>query len=354
MSIKEIKIADKETLDEVKTLLESMRSTQVVSLDAIGDFVKNVYEEVLTINPYTMINDMIVFKGEIHILGGYKSEYKHYKFDGTEWSSVSTLPIKLYGGIAFVYNDEIHILDTTSHYKFDGAEWSSVSTLPYDIDGCAVVIYNDEIHVLGGSSNNKKHYKFNGTEWTEVSTLPYYFYKGSAVVYNDEIHILGTYGYSDEDTQKLHYKFNGTEWTEVSTLPISLIGRNCAVLCGDAIHIAYSSNGIYKHYKFDGTTWTELPDLPEEYGYNSTQLLVLNNEVHFLAESKDLHHIYKTLNYKQLPTIYLPKDTNIYSSDELLEISNCTLVTDHLVVTEDGNVSFATFTEDTKSIITLC
>ena len=61
----------------------------------------------------------------------------------------------MYDGSAVVYNNEIHIMgvcsnsEWTKHYKWDGSTWTSVSTLPYDFyEGCAVV-YNNKIHILG-------------------------------------------------------------------------------------------------------------------------------------------------------------------------------------------------------------
>ena len=108
-------------------------------------------------------------------------------------------------------NNEIHILGSgigssnyIKHYKWNGSTWTSVSTLPYNFyDGSAVVL-NNEIHILGsgsGSGTALDHYKWNGSTWTSVSTLPYNFYQGSAVILNNEIHILGG---SNHDTE--HYK----------------------------------------------------------------------------------------------------------------------------------------------------
>ena len=64
--------------------------------------------------------------------------------------------------IAVVYNNnEIHILGGgtpnvntgTYHYKFDGTTWSEISTLPYDFKDGSAVIYNGKIHILGGSNS---------------------------------------------------------------------------------------------------------------------------------------------------------------------------------------------------------
>jgi N-acetylneuraminic acid mutarotase len=80
--------------------------------------------------------------------------------------SVSTLPYNFCNGSAVVYNNEIYILggsSSTRHYKWDGTSWTSVSTLPYDFYRGSAVVYNNEIHILGTSNGNHytKHYKLN-------------------------------------------------------------------------------------------------------------------------------------------------------------------------------------------------
>ena len=126
--------------------------------------------------------------------------------------SVSTLPYNFSNGSAVVYNNEIHILGSydsssyTKHYKFDGSSWTSVSTLPYNFYQGSAVVLNNEIYILGGRDNTTKHYKWDGTSWTSVSTLPYNFVNGSAVVYNNRIHILGS---ENSSYYKDHYLIIG-------------------------------------------------------------------------------------------------------------------------------------------------
>ena len=81
--------------------------------------------------------------------------------------NVSTLPYSFYGGSAVVLNNEIHILGGsndsscyTKHYKYDGSAWTSVSTLPYNFYEGSAVVLNNEIHILGSydSSYRTKHY----------------------------------------------------------------------------------------------------------------------------------------------------------------------------------------------------
>ena len=46
----------------------------------------------------------------------------------------------------------------TAHYKFDGSSWGVVSTLPYNFYNGSAVVYNNEIHILGSSDAYTKHY----------------------------------------------------------------------------------------------------------------------------------------------------------------------------------------------------
>ena len=73
----------------------------------------------------------------------------------------STLPYKFHQGSAVVLDGEIHILGGSKHYKWDGSTWTSVSTLLYNLYYGSAVVLNREIHILGGldSVANTKHYK---------------------------------------------------------------------------------------------------------------------------------------------------------------------------------------------------
>ena len=68
------------------------------------------------------------------------------------------LPYNFYSGSAVILNGEIHILggggDSTKHYKFNGTSWTSVSTLPYAFRWSSAVRTDHdfvEIHILTSS-----------------------------------------------------------------------------------------------------------------------------------------------------------------------------------------------------------
>ena len=276
----------REITDSWKTIAANVANGTAESLYSVGAF------KTLEIGAVELPYDFnrgsaVVLNDEIHIMGSNNSSYykAHYKWNGTEWTSVSTLPYNFYWSAAVVLNGEIHILGSsyssslyTAHYKWNGTEWTSVSTLPYNFYKSAAVVYNNEIHILGSNGPSTKHYKWNGTEWTSVSTLPYSFYRGSAVVYNGEIHIFGGNG-----GETNHRKWNGTEWTSVSTLPYNFYDGS-AVVVGDTIHIVGSPVSMNSHYIWDGSTWTA--STTPACGSMNSGLAVIGDYLYLLGSSR--------------------------------------------------------------------
>jgi hypothetical protein len=176
----------------------------------------------ITIN--TNVN-YLMFQGELHLI----QDKIHYKYVNGKLTQIYTFSSNMVGGILIEFRNEMYYVggsnSATSLQKFNGTRWETLSTpLPYSfIKGCAVV-YNDELHILGSSTSGccKYHYKYDGTSWSIVSNLPFDFYRistqnqRSIIVYENEIHLFG--GNSIANATK-HYKFDGTSWSSVSTLP---------------------------------------------------------------------------------------------------------------------------------------
>ena len=88
------------------------------------------------------------------------------------------MPYGFYYGSSVVYNNEIHILGGSgstsyvpngeNHYKWNGSSWTSVSTLPYEFYEGRAVVYNNEIDILGGDAygtdKSKNHYYYKKDE----------------------------------------------------------------------------------------------------------------------------------------------------------------------------------------------
>ena len=311
-NLEDLTTTDKSNLASAISEVKSVNDSHVESLESMSGgskvfWLENdntiTYENVeVSTLPYVFYQgSAVVLDGEIHILGSgysyvsgsyyvYPNAKYHYKFNGSTWESVSTLPYEFYVGCAVIYNNEIHILGSgytnydTNHYKFNGSNWESVSTLPYNFDIGSAIIYNNEIHILGGNSGTKSHYKWNGSSWESVSTLPYSMRNGSTTVLNEEIHILSSY---DSSYIQYHYKYNGSAWESVSTLPYKLYGGRAIVLNGE-IHIMGSNDSSYDnaHYKYNGSSWIkQSPYLPYNFIFGSTVLY--QGAIHILGSNTD-------------------------------------------------------------------
>ena len=210
----------------------------------------------------------VVYDGEIHILG---NDTRHYKWNGTEWARVSTLPIREYTfkNSTVVYNNEIHIILDGNHYKWNGSEWELVSTFNFRFHYGSAIVLNNEIHALGGYGTSWNHYKWNGSEWVEVSTLPSVFLGAGTryVVYNNEIH-----GFAGIE----HHKWNGTEWIYVSRIPAS-VNSDYPVVCNNEIHIVIAQ----QHYAWNGSEWRLIRTFDYSVRYNS--IVELNNKIYVLG-----------------------------------------------------------------------
>ena len=194
-----------------------------------------------------------------------------------EWSMSGCTPYVFQYGASVVYKNELHILGGSGnhfgHWKWDGENWLNVSILPYDFLNGTAVVYNDAIHILGGDGNNYGHYKWNGQQWVEDVSSFATIVKASAVVYNSEIHILSA---------KKHIAFNGTSWYQVSTQ--NFVAGCKAVVYNSAIHVFYGSSF---HYKWDGSSWTSLSMI---YIYGKGDVVVFNNKIHIFYDTT--HYIW--------------------------------------------------------------
>ena len=283
--------------------------------------------------PYQLEHaSIVIWHNEIHILGTQWSMVyakRHYKWDGSNWTEVSTLPYSHYGGTAVIFNDEIHILgggyyaDTTTdsggiarqaHYKWDGSNWTEVSTLPISFVNGGCVAYNNEIHILGGNDNPTKHYKWDGTTWSEVSTLPISFLNGFCVIYNNEIHISGG---DDNKAYGCHYKWDGTSWIFVSYTPYPIMFTD-GVVYNDEIHICggYVSDTQRYHYKWDGKSWSFVSTLP--YYIQNSLPVIYNDKINILGtydfsdnNNKFKHYEFTPKNMEPVIT-YPPLTLSVY------------------------------------------
>lgn len=189
------------------------------------NFIKNSY-------------NMVIYNDEIHVITSsiYNNDTStswHYSWDGTTWTYHGDYRINRHsvGGFAVVLNGEIHIMGgngdggmggigsnssiAKQDYIYNGAEWNASNIpLPVTFYGGIAIIYNNEIHIMGGYYDNiasaENQYKFDGMTWTMFSKLPYRLMWGNVVVWKNDIHMLGGLTDSVTGTTK-HYIFQSLE-----------------------------------------------------------------------------------------------------------------------------------------------
>ena len=182
------------------------------------------------------ICQIVIFNNAIHALSN-DTLYK-FNFDILDWEEVSFLPYNFNkAGSAIVLNNEIHILGGLNgssrirHYKFNGSRWVSVSTLPYEFSNnifVYAVVYRNKIHIFGkyiwerssdeGFQESSPHYKWNGLTWEKLEDLPLELSRHPILVYDDKIHFFGlgtANGHIDScspiedyNASQIHYRWN--------------------------------------------------------------------------------------------------------------------------------------------------
>lgn len=238
-------------------------------------------------------------------VGGKKQKFKrvvtnlYYKLPDPPFSNTS--------GCAVVLDNEIHVIVKTKHYKWDGTNWISVSVFPYSFQSGGAVVFNNEIHVFGGSdsSTNTKHYKWDGETWTRVDVLPFNFFYSKVVAYNDEIHVIG-------GSSAIHYKWDGETWTSIDAPPYNCEDGAICVL-NNEIHIMGGYSGKTNHYKWDGNTWTSVATLPFNIeNTDSGFAVVMDGRIYLLYGTS--RAVFDGLSWSLLYYDYYPNSTTASST----------------------------------------
>lgn len=222
----------------------------------------------------------VVYNDKIYILGSKDSTYSKLfcAFNGTSWSS-GGVPYEFYDGCAVVYRDEIHILGCNvnnstcqNHYKYNGSSWTSVSTLPYKFGNGNAVVYDDCIYIVGTAwdSSGGPLYKWNGISWTRVAAQPYpSCTHGSAVVIDDCIHVLGS---NSTTYMKNHYFYTENGWTKDYDCPFEFFDGSVVLLGGEGLCFlgSYASSSTYTKIDINGYTISQdksylVDDQPNKY-----------------------------------------------------------------------------------------
>jgi N-acetylneuraminic acid mutarotase len=174
-----------------------------------------------------------VVDNKIHIQGYNQG---HYIWNGKTLTSAANAP-GAYDHYFVTFNNELHSISGTDHYKWNGSSWTEVSTIPFEVWDASVVVFNNAIHLLGGDANgDTKHYTWDGSSWKSVSTLPKAVSYSGAAVLNNEIHLLCGLD---------HYTWDGSSWKSISALPLNF--ENGAVVTLDNTMYIFGLGNSYNN-----------------------------------------------------------------------------------------------------------
>jgi len=215
----------------------------------------------------------LIYRDEIHILGGYNGR-GHYKWNGTSWTQVSTLPdLFCCSAPAVVFQDEIHLFGGFNlsarwvysyHYKWDGNSWTKLSDVPYICGVCYPVVADNAIHLIGSNSDNvsnrSQHYKWDGRVWTRVSTLPVNTYPDAYAVFTFKNKI-----YLGIGNDNLYYTWSGSAWVQ-NRGDHWFYSQYSYIEQGDKLYVGYKDGnvGVYdqniKQDAFIYSNWYNVDD----------------------------------------------------------------------------------------------
>lgn len=328
---KEIKIASKSTLDKVK--------------EAVDNLADNASSGCIT-PPLNMVSSVSKVQ-----------------------SSVSTLPYEFYGGSAVLFKGEIHIfggIDTsmninTNHYKWDGSKWNSVSTLPYGISLGIALVLNDKIHLFGNieyyddvekeTVRTKGHLIWDDSEWTLDTNFNFYSINvNTAVIYDNYFYFISDRTIETDseygETVSVLYKYDGEEFTEVSQSPNYDLNTSQMLVYNNEIHfLGDNVDPFTHHYKWDGKEWSELDSIPYHLGLEG-KAIVYNGEIHILGggdstSTVKCHYKFKGTTWtrlEDLPVDFLGSSA-VVLNDEIhllgsVDTSTMTIQTTHYRIKE--------------------
>jgi hypothetical protein len=110
--------------------------------------------------PYTDIQKMVATDDGIHLLGSSKREFGYHA--GSDYPPYYDYP------------------NTYSHYKFNGTTWTKLSSLPYKTYQANAVSDKNDIYMLGG---NFPYYTYERSDGYELYDNKKNFYKINTTVY---------------------------------------------------------------------------------------------------------------------------------------------------------------------------
>lgn len=217
------------------------------------------------------VSKAFVFNNNLYIVVGTDI----YRYDTTAWTKVTTVPsidghtsVSIRIGTVAVYDGAVHFAlgwqESTSnynfryHYKWDGTTWTSVSTLPVQGFYSNFIVLNNQLYLLIGSSTElNSFYRWSGSSWTSLGSISPYpqsaefiaFYKTVDSI-GEKIHLIFNYTPSGGSLTVAHRVYDGTSWSDGQDL--SVLPSSYNIMCGICFNNAESHifNGNHQHLAF--------------------------------------------------------------------------------------------------------
>ena len=325
MAIKTIRVADKPTLDEVKTNIESIKnitndsSSVLNKIEKSTDTISSVIGHPLdapnidTNSLFSKINSLLDVKGSISIVkyGLTKPRALHETSNsGTYSYSVEILDNILY----IIYGRLINSDYINSYCTFDLDKNSMVSiTLSGSFPKSKVgshVVYNNKIYLF---FNNQAVYTIENNKIVDTGiSIPSQYYSYNSFVYNGQLYTAIA---KDDSSNLLLYKLNGTSFEKTNITLLSKFNNGKFIVFNNFIYFIDSTSSKNAIVKFNLDTGQTERSLPVTGG---AAYFVLNNLI-YVFPSKDFNNIgYYTID----------KNDNVlyHSYDSSVSISSSTIL----------------------------
>ncbi len=219
-----------------------------------------------------------VFNGNYYFMA-YGTNQAFYKYDGTNFSVVSTTRFPSFGGGATVYKGALYYATDTQIWRYDGTNFAAVGGQcdPFQ----QLVEYNGILYFNGEDlSKGQELWKCDGTNVIRVTDI----FPNTG---NSDPQLLTVfkgllYFFATDATGRGLWKFDGTNATRIGTATVNNIGRMPE--CNGRLFFGASTNSDYEPWSFDGTNLSKVAQI-NVHGTNSNPVFwsTFRNRAYFTA-----------------------------------------------------------------------
>jgi ELWxxDGT repeat protein len=206
-----------------------------------------------------------VFNGNYYFMA-YGTNQAFYKYDGTNFSVVSTTRFPSFGGGCAVYKNALYYSTDTQIWRYDGTNFTSVGGQcdPF----LELVEFNGVLYFNGEDlSKGQELWKCDGTNVSRVTDI--YTNAGDADPQSLTVFQGRLYFYATDATGRGLWRFDGTNATRVGAITITNLGA--IIQYGGRLLFGASTNSDFEPWSFDGTNLAKLAQI-NIYGTNGNPI----------------------------------------------------------------------------------